>query len=246
MIRKAGAIFIVLAGVLGCEKISDDAVRPEITQYTLGADTVVPGDLLEISVGVADDEALSQMRVRINSSFSKSFGEWREVRVDDISGTSFQKIYQFVIPDSSMAGLYSAAFQVVDRRGNASIDSVLDFTIYQPGITPEIAGLETEPPANSELVIMADTAGFLRFMGEVNDAVGLAQVEIVFRRATGGTLDTETFPFVDTLVTNWSFTANVDTFFFSSFSAEPGSVVIRAINTDGHRTRRSFNFDFGF
>lgn len=244
MNQKAGAIFFVLVGVLACERVSDDMVLPQISEFQLSADTVVPGDLLEIFVGVTDDEALSQMRIRISSSFSKSFGEWRDVRVDDISGTSFQKTYQFAIPDTSQAGLYSAAFQVVDHRGNASIDSVIDFNIYQPGITPALVDFGTEPPANADFVILADTSGFLRFFGDVSDNVGLARVEIVFQRPNGSTLLTDTYAYEDTLINSWSFVSNVDTFFFGSFSTMPASVVIRAINTDGHRVRNAFALDF--
>ncbi len=239
--RLAGAI--IFCGILmwSCSKVSDDSVPPQILLYTSNAEVVMPGDVIEVTVQAADNEELAQARLRILSSFTKSFGAWKVVNISDISGATFQTTYFLSVPDSALAGMYSMGFQVADERGNASIDSLLYFTILQPGIGPEFIDFATTPflsvagpntlSANDSLIFTGFAAGD-----------SLTSVDFEFKSATDANI--ETYPHEIEDASLWSFTENADTVRFADFQTLPVRMVVRIKDKAGHQARLNFPLFF--
>jgi len=244
MIQRAGVFFFFCAFLLSCETVSDDSVRPEIKQFALLNPTVTSGESLEIRVEVADNENLTQVRLRIRDEFSKSFGAWGLVQVDDISGTLFERNYMFLVPDSALSGYYSVALQVADERGNGSIDSIQYFTISREGLSPLFSHFQTNPPFNSEGIIQADTNTVLTFEGGAQDDAGIQLVEINLRNALGSNIGILNYEIESEIITDWYFAEQADTVKFSDLSQPPVSMVIRLQDMQGHQTRREFSFQY--
>ena len=65
--------------------------------------------MVEIGVGLTDNENLKQVRVSIATAFAKSFGNWKDLEVRDISGTTYQGTFSFLVPDTARAGYYQVS-----------------------------------------------------------------------------------------------------------------------------------------
>jgi hypothetical protein len=237
--------FITLIFVQSCNEVSDDVIRPEIVRFSIVNDTVAAGnDELLIDIEVRDDEELSQLRFRIQEAFAKNFGQWRVVRIEDISGLSHQNVYSFSVPDTSLSGLYEIYFQVVDVRGNASIDSIQKITITQEGLQPLFSGFTTIPlpEPSGEVVLFPDDT--LTFSGSVSDATGLDRLDFEFRGSAQNVLASRTY-FIPDSVDNtvWNGT-DADSVFFTEFQELPTSLVVKALNIEGHQSRRAFELFF--
>lgn len=224
-------IFLLL--VTGCNEVVRDHQDPEITSLSVSPKTVSPGETLTISYTVKDNEELAQVRARITTAFSKSFGGWRVLRIDDIGGKQFDGDMHFVVPDSALAGLYSIAFQGADARGNGTRDSLIFFTLEQEGVAPNIESFETFPPL-VDGVFMGGAQAELNFHAVFSDNEGLARVELDLQNARRQVLGNVSQS-VDSLLTfEWNYT---DTIRFSDHSQLPTRLVLKATNLTGHQTR---------
>lgn len=237
-------VTVLTAALLSCDDSSDDNVQPEIVRFELSADTLAAGaDELSVTIQVTDNAELGQMRFRIREAFAKSFGHWEEVRVEDLSGVSHIGTYSFPVPDTALAGLYEISFQAVDIRGNASIDSVQSLLILQSGLQPVFSGLTTvpAPDVSGEVTLAPDDA--LLFIGSVGDETGLAEVAFEFRAEDESMVTQLNYLFTDTFITLWD-AASADTVFFEQFSVKPSAIRVKAVNTEGHQSRKSFQLRF--
>lgn len=236
-------ILILLAAA--CSDVSDDVIRPEILRYSIANDTLAAGtDELLIDIEVTDNEDLSQLRFRMQEAFAKNFGHWRVVRIEDISGLSHQSVYSFPVPDTALAGLYEVYFQVVDIRGNASRDSVQEITITQAGNQPVFSGFTTvpSPEPSGEVVFFTDDT--LTFTGSVGDASGLERIDFEFRGSGQNVLSSRSYVIPDSVDnTVWNAT-DADSVFFAGFQEKPASLTVKALNLEGHQSRKEFEFFF--
>ncbi len=228
---------------MGCERISNDSVRPEIKRFEISNPIVSSGESLNISVELSDNEDLNQVRLRVRNAFAKNFGAWGLVRIDDISGTSFERNYMFLVPDSALSGYYSVALQVVDERGNSSIDSTQYFTISREGLAPLFSHFQTSPPFNSEGIIQVDSNTVLTFKGGAQDDAGIQLVEINLRNEMGSNIKILSYDIHREIVTNWYFAQQGDTIKFADLPSIPKTMVVRLQDMQGHQTRRAFTFE---
>jgi hypothetical protein len=234
--RKAGLfIFIVLAWA--CGKSGDERQAPVITTLVLSTVHAAPGDVLEIEAAATDNEALSQARLRIRSAFTKSFGAWRILRVNDISGRTWRTTYQFLIPDTVLAGLYTVDFQVADAAGNTSRDSTILLTLLQPGIAPEFIDLQTIP-ALTTAGVNSLTANDSIIVTGFATGTALQSVRMELKRANGSDIRTFNYPVGGDSF--FDFGATADTIRISTLNADPVVLVLRATDAAGHQARLAF------
>lgn len=232
-----GLIVVLIAA---CDSTPDDIFPPEILRFELNETSLDVGETLELNIEVADDEDLNQMRIRIREAFAKNFGHWQVIRIIDIQGLDHSGTYTFEVPDTSLAGLYEVTFQVVDWRGNASIDSIQSFFIGQPGLQPDMGNFTTVPPPQDGVVVVPSD-GFLNFAGTIVDANGLAEVRIEFRGSDNRSIGTNTYNLTDTIpVLSWDAATATDTVFVADFPRPLSSIVVKALSEDGHQSRKSF------
>ena len=242
------ALCYALAMVLivgGCAKVSDDETDPQIVQFNIADTRLEVGDLLEIEVGVTDNEALVQLRLRMEEAFSKSFGHWEWNRIDDISGQSYFSTYAFQVPDSALAGYYEVSLQVADERGNASPDSSQFISIIRNDQAPSLIDFETQPAYDGQNTIQLSFGDTLSFMGQAFDADSLATVSIVIQDAIGASLQTSTYNIGDT-TQFFDFGLSADSLFFNFNQDIPTQMLLKVTDSEGHLLRNVYPIDFEF
>jgi hypothetical protein len=243
--RKVGFFVFILCVFVGCNEGVEDVVSPVIEVFQIPSAGLAPGDEFSIDVTVSDNVELSQLRIRVREAFAKSFAHWSLVRVYDLSGANHNQMYTFEIPDSSLAGLYEVGIQVVDTEGNSTIDSLQTFFIGQPGLQPVFIDFSTVPIANEAGNITLFLNDTLTFSGLIEDPVGLDRINIELKGPTGNNLSNKTYPVSDTLVVfSWNALLEADFLTFSNFSVVPTSLTVKALNLEGHQSRRQFNLVF--
>jgi len=234
MFRKA-CFFIIVSSLLACSRISDDDESPVITALELNDTEFSSGETFIASISGRDNEELKQVRVRIRQAFSKSFGFWELVEVRDISGSTFSTSFSFQIPDTSLAGLYEASFQISDERGNGSIDSTLQFLIRQQGEEPEILSFQTNPPLDSDDVLRIGGQDTLTFSGVISDPDFVESFSIDFKDELDLVVLSINYPVPDTVLFDLS--QFPDTAFFATFSTFPVKMELKAEDGVGHQPR---------
>ena len=208
----------------------------------MNGDEFKPQDVIEIYVGLSDNENLSQVRSRISQSFSKSFGNWEAVVVKQISGTHYEATLSFTVPDTATAGYYQVTTGGSDLRGNGTVDSVMYFTILQPGFAPEIIDFQTNPPIVSGIIYLTATDSLI-FTGLVTDDTGLKNISITLMSTENKNIKSVSHNLPDSIAT-WDSSLSPDTIKPPYGSVSPGSLLIKALDIDGNQTRREISVNF--
>ncbi len=237
------AIFAFVILCAACTVDDKDETDPVFQSLTLNAETFEPNDVLELSVGISDNENLNQVRVRISTSFAKTFGDWKDLEVRDISGTNYQGTFSFVIPDTARAGYYQISTQAADLRGNGTKDSIMYFTILQPGFAPELTNFQTSPPIVSNIIYMMGQDS-LRFFGTVSDDGYLDQITIDLRSTTNQRIQLLTYNVKSDSISTFDLTLNADTILPQYDTRFPGSLLIKVLDWDGNQTRMEVPIEF--
>lgn len=242
MLSKIIRLVAVLLFSFGCSDVTQDPIRPQIESFKLNAKEFAPGDIVTAKVAVSDNQELKQIRILIFTDFAKNFGGWREVLVEDVGGRYWEASYDFVVPDTALAGLYGLSFQAADERGNGTIDSTLHFTVIQEGFAPQIIYFQTSPELSGD-VLLADTSTALTFEGSFADDVDLEEIMISFNDDSGISLRKVSYSVADSLTTYDLSSAEPDTVFFDDFSRYPTEMVLTVEDSDGHQTRRVYEVE---
>lgn len=239
LIIAFAAVFLL---AIACNKTEEDKTRPVLESLSINGDEFKPQDVIEIHVGLSDNENLSQVRSKISPSFAKSFGDWEAVVVKQISGTQYEGMLSFIVPDTASAGYYQVTTRGSDLRGNGTVDSVMYFTILQPGFAPEIIGFQSKPPIVDGTIFMTamDT---LSFTGLVMDDTGLKTISINLRSTENKSIKNLSYTVADSSAT-WDFSLEADTIIPGYENASPGSLWIKALDIDGNQTRKEIPIDF--
>lgn len=232
--------FLILA--LACTKIVQDERDPVIESLSLNNDSYEPNDVLEITVVLSDNENLEQVRSRISPAFAKTFGDWSDLKVIDISGQNYHGSISFVIPDTARSGYYQIATQGSDLRGNGTKDSILYFTINQPGFAPELVNFQTIPPIVDDVIYMTGQDS-LRFSGMATDNVALKQVTIDLRSTNDQRIKLLSYNMSDSL-TSWDLALNTDTILPQYETQFPGALLVKVLDIDGNQTRLEVPIDY--
>lgn len=235
-------ILIVLTLLPACTKDNRDLVAPVIEALSTNGTKFKPNDVLNIDVSVSDNAALTQVRVRISQAFAKSFGEWEDLQVRDISGTSYQGTFSFVIPDSAQAGYYKIATQGADIDGNGTVDSLRYITILQPGHAPELVNFQTNLPMLDNLLFLTST-DTISFAGKVVDDINIEKVSILLRDENATTLESLSYNVSDSLAV-WDFAKNADSMAVDFQDKTPTELLIKMLDSDGNQSRSSFEVDY--
>ena len=233
------AVFLL---AIACNKVVEDKTKPVLESISINGDEFKPQDVIEINVSLSDNENLSQVRSRISQSFSKSFGNWEVVVVKQISGTQYEGTLSFIVPDTATAGYYQVTTSGSDLRGNATVDSIMYFTILQPGFAPELVDFQTKPPIVDGIIYMTSTDS-LSFTGLVVDDTGLKSISINLRSTENKDIKTISKNVPDSSAT-WDFSLNADTIKPPYQNVTPGLLLIKAVDIDGNQTRREIPIDF--
>jgi len=245
MLQKAGFFFLLFIALSSCSKVVEDNEDPVLTAFEINSKSFQPGETITVNVSGRDNENLGQLRLRIEEAFDKSsFGFWRVVEIQDISGQSVSRALNFTVPDSSLAGYYSVAVQLSDLRGNASIDSVQYIAIRQEGIMPQIQDFATNPEFDESGLILLDDEDTLTFSGLAMGDTLLSEVQIELLSNEGIRMERFTYDLLDDSTNVWDFTTNADSI-FTDFTSNPETLIIRVTDVVGHLDRREFTVEFG-
>lgn len=236
----AFAAFFILA--IACNKIVEDKTKPVLESLSMNGDEFKPQDVIEIYVGLSDNENLSQVRSRISQAFSKSFGNWEAVVVKEISGAQYEGTLSFTVPDTAAAGYYQVTTRGSDLRGNGSVDSVMYFTILQPGFAPELVDFQTKPLIVDGTIYMSATDS-LSFTGLIVDDTGLKTISINLRSTESKNIKTLTYNVPDSSST-WDFSLQADTIIPAYQNVSPRSLLIKALDIDGNQMRKEIPINF--
>ncbi len=240
---KIWILFIILlCGFCACQKENKDTTPPVINSLSIDAVEYVPNDVMNLQVSLSDNASLNQVRVRISQAFSKTFTHWDELSIRDISGTSFQGTFSFVVPDSVTAGYYQIATQAADMEGNGTIDSLIYFTILQPESAPQLIDFQTNPPMIGEVIYLNST-DTLSFVGQATDDINLSKLSVILQTASERAIKTVSFNITDS-VTTWDFATQNDTIFPDYDVYQPSELLIKILDSDGNLTRKSFPVEF--
>ncbi len=231
--------------VVACTKVSDDKTDPAIDHFIIDNARLEVGDLLEVQVGVSDNEDLSQIRFRVEESFAKSFGHWRMTQIDDIGGRSYVRNYAFQVPDSALAGYYAVSVQVVDERGNSSIDSLQYISIIRDDQAPSLINFETKPAYDANNRIAITFGDTLSFTGMAYDADSLSSVEIIIQDDFASNIQSQTYNISDTTDV-FDFGVSADSIFFNSNEVIPTQMLLKVTDSRGHLLRNVYPIDFDF
>lgn len=238
-------IWAIVWLAFGCEKIVEDEVRPQITQFELNSTSLLPGDNLSVIAGGSDNEELTQVRLRVSAAFSKAFSQWTFLRIVDIDGMADQRTFNITVPDSALSGYYAVQLQYSDTRGNGSFDSTIFVTVSRPGQSPELTDFSTLPAADDLGVITIRNGDTLRFFGDAFDDEALQEVSFSLRSSLDNTTQASTnrFP-TDTIITDWSITNEADSIFVNVLNAVPIRLLVQATDTTGNLTRISIPVNY--
>ncbi len=240
--KYALSIFFVIAILYGCERTVEDEIAPVFESLEINSTTFNPQDVITIDVGMRDNENMNQVRVRIQSAFSKSFGEWEAVEIREVSGQSYQGSFSFTVPDTAQAGYYQYSVQGADMRGNGTRDSINYFTILQPGFAPYLFGFNTIPPIVDN-VLFLNSNDTLMFVGLAIDDNMLSEVSIDLRSTKNERIQLLSYTIPDS-VGLWNLGLNVDSILPQYEEMYPASLIVKILDSDNNQTRREIPVDF--
>ena len=153
---------------------------------------------------------------------------YEEIRISDISGTSFSINESFTIPDNASSGTYHGTITSLDKEGNQSENKLFYFEVINP-----------EQPVMNLTVPASVTAGNdLVISGTITGTVFLSQV---FVKATslssGNTLINESYSIASSELMTWD--AQTDgnlSIPIPSGESGPVKIRIRAEDSNGNNT----------
>lgn len=225
-----------------CQKEKKDKTPPVIDNLSVDAQSVEPNEVINVQVSLSDNSALSQVRVRISQAFAKSYSQWQEMTIRDISGTFYQGTFSFIVPDSATAGYYQIATQGSDMEGNGTIDSLIYFTVLQPGAGPQLIDFQTNPAMIGNTLYLTSNDS-LSFTGLAKDNIGLNKVSIILQTSTEKSVKTLNYSIPDT-ISIWDFATKADTIYTDYDTYIPSQLIIKILDTDGNLTREVFPVEF--
>lgn len=177
-----------------CKKDDPDKEAPVIVSVSepIDGDTLYTGSELHVEVKVSDNEALSQVKIDIHSAEGHDHGKiaagayWEEIRIVNVSGTTFEFHEDIMIPATAAAGKYHVIITAVDKSGNQSAITERDIYILNSGdlIAPVIT--LTGPSAGGNI----NSGSMLNVTANIADNDELYEVKIMIYRGS-------------TLVANW-------------------------------------------
>lgn len=240
--NRFAIVFLAVVLATSCAKQEKDETEPVMEAIHLNKKEFVPLEVVEVHVQLADDENLNQVRSKISQAFAKSFHDWSQAVVKPISGKKYEGVLTFVVPDTAKAGYYQLATQAMDMSGNTTVDSILYFTVLQPGFAPEFHNFQTQPPVVGDVIYLSgqDT---LTFSGTVTDELGLKSVSINLKSTDDKNIRTLNYNLPDS-VSTWDFAAEADTIFPNYDALLPAKLIVKAVDGDGNQSRLEFEIDF--
>src|SRR5690606_8164556 len=218
-------VLAFLLVIVACNKTEKDEHDPVMEMIELNDDTFQPNDVLELALAFSDNENLNQIRVRIAPAFAKSFGDWKTTQIREISGQSYNGSFSFVIPDTARAGYYQISAQAADLKGNATVDSILYFSINQPGFAPEIHDIQTYPPIVGDVIYMSGQVS-QRVMVMITDDAWLKQITFDLQSTNNRFMKPLTHNVPHTLA-SWDLAFHTDSIFPKYAPQRPVSLVVK-------------------
>lgn len=181
-----------------CKKNEPDKEAPVIVSVSepIEGDTLYTGNELHVDLRVTDNEALSQVKIDIHSAEGHDHGKiaagafWEEIRIVNVSGTSYDMHEHIDIPATAAAGKYHVIITAVDKAGNQSAITERDIYTLNSGdlIAPVIT--INAPTAGASI----SSGSMLTVSGIIADNDELHEVKIMIYRGSTlvATWETET------------------------------------------------------
>ena len=203
---------ILLTLLISCKK--SDLVPPTLTIATVNneASTILnfsPGETFVVRTNISDNVALGQFKIDIHQDFDghshkNTTVRYAEIRISNITGTSFDLEETFTIPSDASSGVYHGTIRALDDEGNTSEPVIFYFNVVR----------ENQPIVVMNLPQTIGSGTSLQVDGNLSsiDNADLKTVSIRVRSTkTGNTLHDENYilnenttlwnPFIDGNVT---------------------------------------------
>lgn len=233
---KKGVLIIAgIALLSACKKADIEAPVLSEIQINNSSQSVQlhPGESFSVSGTVTDNKELNQFKIDIHHDFDghshKSMTtRYEEIRISDISGTSYSINESFTVPDNASSGTYHGTITSLDKEGNQSENKLFYFEVISPDQPVMNLTVPTSVTAGNDLVIS----------GTITGTVFLSQV---FVKATslsnGNTLINESYSIASSELMTWD--AQTDgnlSILIPSGESGPVKIRIRAEDSNGNNT----------
>lgn len=183
--------FAIVAALSSCKKEETDTTAPKINSVRVNGVSAEEHDLnagstIEVTIDVSDNENLNQLKVDIHSADdghthddsttgeleAPNVGVWSELRVENLSGKSTSKTFNFIIP-ATIAGHWHIEVKLIDKEGNEAIEYVT--TLHVENSNLPVFNISSSPAAlNYEIEIPVN--GTISLSGTVSDPDGLVEI----------------------------------------------------------------------
>jgi len=237
---KLNSVFLLAILILFSCKKDDDKFPPTVDRFSINGEEievfVEVGSSIQVIMEFSDDVELNQYRFKIKENFAKAngFEPLDIVVVNDLAGRSHATTLNILIPDSAVAGPYSAEVNALDVKGNESLTASIILTVLSSSEQPSI-NITSPDLSQAFTITKGDT---LDLEGTVSDNTDL---ELVCIQLEGDTIVyNEAFDLSDTLRTTWNFdelaAQNKWIIIPTNTSNGDHELVIRAEDNDAHIT----------
>lgn len=174
--RKSLLFLCLFTLVISCRK--PDNSPPQIGAIQVNSITaemidVDPGDTLSVAAFIEDDIELAQFKIDIHHDFDGHSHKnlttrYSEIRIKNISGTTYNISEDFIISDDASSGIYHGTIQVLDKEGNISEIKAFYFQVVR----------NNQPTIEMDLPESISSGSVLNVLGDLS-AIGDATLSLV-------------------------------------------------------------------
>ena len=221
-----GLVFLTFS----CKKA--DSENPVVSNVKVdGSSSIVdvsPGESISVTAQISDNEELSQFKIDIHHDFDGHSHKamtvrFAEIRIENISGGSFDLSEQFTIPADASSGAYHGTIIAVDKEGNQSENSLFWFDIVRA----------EQPTINLNIPLSVSAGESFGITGDITGSVNLSAVYVkVTSESSGNTLYNQTFNIAssETMIWNPETDASISIAVPSGTTGNPKGVMLSHAN----------------
>lgn len=134
------SLLVLLTLLASCKK--SDITPPTVSSITINDTSnetldLAPGDTFVVKAFLSDNVELGQFKIDVHHDFDghshkSTMTRYAEIRINSISGLSYNLEETFIIPDTTASGIYHGTIQALDAEGNVSLPQLFYFNVIRP------------------------------------------------------------------------------------------------------------------
>ncbi|TNE81958.1 MAG: DUF4625 domain-containing protein [Bacteroidetes bacterium] len=182
----------ILLGLASCsdDKPEQDLIRPTITWLNTLPDSLNGGNALELELGLADDEALSQLKIEIHDNFDNHTHRKGGVlpfawdSIINLQGLSQVVNLSIPVPADIAAGNYDVLVQAIDQAGNEAAPEVKSIYLTNAidSELPQIQNVVWTPAEVAGEITLSGANASLKLDATLSDNLALDGAELTVTR----------------------------------------------------------------